>query len=77
MGNSLIIKNKMNFWLQYFLYICRWQMSNFILAPCIAIFKHSPSMWGTQEDWIAAGFSNLVGAIIFFWVDRFIFKNKN
>lgn len=34
-------------------------------------------MWGTQEDWIAAGFSNLVGAIIFFWVDRFIFKNKN
>jgi hypothetical protein len=57
--------------------MCRWQLSTFILAPCIAFVKHSPTMWGTQEDWIAAGFSNLVGAIIFFWVDRFIFKNKN
>ena len=64
----------MNFYLRYFLYLCRWQLSTIILAPCIAIFKHSPDLWGTPEDWLAASVSNLAGGMIFFWVDRLIFK---
>jgi len=59
---------------RYFLYLCRWQMSTFVLAPCIAFFKHSPNIWGTQEDWLAASIANLIGGLIFFWVDRMIFK---
>jgi hypothetical protein len=47
-----------------------------ILAPAVAFFKHSPSLWGTKEDWIAATVANLIGGCIFFWVDRFIFKSK-
>jgi len=54
----------------------RWQLSTPILAPIVAIFKHSSSILGTREDWIAATIANLIGACIFFWVDRFIFKSK-
>jgi DNA-directed RNA polymerase subunit RPC12/RpoP len=61
---------------KFFLYLFRWQLSTLILAPSVAYFKHSPSIWGTKEDWIAAIIANLIGGCIFFWVDRFIFKSK-
>lgn len=61
---------------KFILYLIRWQLSTLILAPAIAIFKHSPSIWGTKEDWIAAILANLIGGCIFFWVDLFIFKSK-
>lgn len=62
--------------IKFILYVIRWQLSTPILAPVVAIFKHSSSMFGTKEDWIAATIANLIGACIFFWVDRFIFKSK-
>jgi hypothetical protein len=62
--------------LKFILYLIRWQLSTIILAPAVAYFKHSPSMFGTKEDWIAATVANLIGGCIFFWVDRFIFKSK-
>ena len=62
--------------IKFILYLIRWQLSTIILAPAVAIFKHSPSVWGTKEDWIAATVANLIGGCIFFWVDRFIFKSK-
>lgn len=62
--------------LKFILYLIRWQLSTIILAPAVAYFKHSPSMFGTREDWIAATVANLIGGCIFFWVDRFIFKSK-
>lgn len=62
--------------IRFLLYLFRWQLSTLILAPAVAFFKHSPSIWGTKEDWIAAIVANLVGGCIFFWVDRFIFKGK-
>lgn len=62
--------------IKFLLYAFRWQLSTVILAPSVAYFKHSPSIWGTKEDWIAAIVANLIGACIFFWVDRFIFKSK-
>ncbi|MFA6963668.1 MAG: hypothetical protein WC227_03045 [Patescibacteria group bacterium] len=62
--------------LKFILYLIRWQLSTLILAPAVAYFKHSPSIMGTKEDWIAATVANLIGGCIFFWVDRFIFKSK-
>jgi hypothetical protein len=61
---------------RFFLYLFRWQLSTIILAPAVAFFKHSPSICGTKEDWIAAIVANLIGGCIFFWVDRFIFKSR-
>ena len=61
---------------KFVLYLIRWQLSTIILAPAVAFFKHSPSLFGTREDWIAATVAYLIGGCIFFWVDRFIFKSK-
>lgn len=61
---------------RYFLYLARWQLSTPILAPVVAYFKHSSSIFGTAEDWIGSTVANLIGGLIFFWVDRFIFTSK-
>ena len=61
---------------RFLLYLFRWQLSTIILAPSVAYFKHSASIWGTKEDWIAAIIANLIGGCIFFWVDKFIFRSK-
>lgn len=62
---------------RYFFYLIRWQLSTPILAPIIAYFKHSPSLFGTKEDWIGSAVANLIGGLIFFWVDRFIFTSRH
>lgn len=62
--------------LRFILYLIRWQLSTPILAPIVAYFKNSQTLFGTKEDWIAATIANLIGGCIFFWVDRFIFKSK-
>ncbi|MDD5146929.1 MAG: hypothetical protein PHV63_00040 [Candidatus Daviesbacteria bacterium] len=61
---------------RYSLYLVRWQLSTPILAPVVAYFKHSPSVFGTAEDWIGSAIANLIGGLIFFWVDKFIFTSK-
>lgn len=61
---------------RYALYLVRWQLSTPLLAPIVAYFKHSSSMFGTREDWIAATIANFIGGLIFFWVDSFIFTSK-
>ncbi len=61
---------------KFFLYHLRWQLSTVIFAPIIAYFKHSPKLWGTREDWVAVIVANLIGASIFFWVDKFIFRSN-
>ena len=61
---------------RYFLYLIRWQLSTPLLAPIVAYFKHSSSIFGTREDWIAAIIANFIGGVIFFWVDSFIFTSK-
>ncbi|MDD5415531.1 MAG: hypothetical protein PHE48_00825 [Candidatus Daviesbacteria bacterium] len=61
---------------RYSLYLFRWQLSTPILAPVVAYFKHSPSVFGTTEDWIGSAIANLIGGLIFFWVDKFIFTSK-
>jgi hypothetical protein len=64
-------------WKRYVLYLVRWQLSTPILAPIIALFKHSGSLFGTKEDWIGAIVANFIGGLIFFWVDRFIFTSES
>ena len=52
---------------RYLLYLFRWQLSTPILAVVL--------LW--LNDWnvtVATVIANLVGGLIFFWVDKFIFK---
>ncbi len=69
------IKKKINF-KRYGLYLIRWQLSTPLLAPIVAYFKGSTSMFGTTEDWVAATIANFIGGLIFFWVDSFIFTSS-
>lgn len=54
---------------KYILYLIRWQLSTPILALCVS----SLVSYGTT---IATIIANIVGGLIFFWVDGWIFKNK-
>jgi len=69
------VKYPMNIIPKYLIYLLRWQLSTPILAPVIAFFKHSPSVFGTAEDWTGSAIANLIGGLIFFWVDRYIFSS--
>ena len=62
--------------IRFILYIARWQLSTPIMAPVIAFFTHSERMFGTYQEWSATSLGNLLGAGLFFWVDRFIFKSE-
>lgn len=61
----------MNLIKQYLLYLIRWQLSTPILAIVISLF---PETGGTH--WIPSIVANLVGGLIFFWIDKLIFKEK-
>ena len=54
---------------KFLLYLLRWQLSTPILALVLFFMK----------DWnyfIATIVANLIGGIIFFWVDKMIFKEN-
>ena len=54
---------------KYSFYIIRWQLSTPILAIVL--------IWlANQNKWVATIVANLIGALIFFWVDRIIFKTN-
>lgn len=59
---------KLNF-KRYFLYLCRWQLSTPLLAIVLIYLS-------TLDKWTATVIANLIGGLIFFWVDSFIFKSK-
>ena len=55
---------------KYAFYLLRWQLSTPILALVLFFMK----------DWnylVATIVANLIGGIIFFWVDRWIFNKKD
>lgn len=54
---------------RYLFYLIRWQASTFILAP-VAILLSS------QNKWIQIAVGNLIGGMLFFWIDRLIFKKN-
>lgn len=53
---------------KFILYLIRWQLSTPILALCLNFLN-----FNTLINTIIA---NLIGGIIFYWVDKYIF-NKN
>lgn len=53
---------------RYSLYLIRWQMSTPVLAVCIIYFAYLGDFWSTV-------IANFLGGLIFFWVDRFIFRH--
>lgn len=59
-----------NFIKRYFLYLLRWQLSTPILAWCVVWFR----VLGVT---LASVIANLIGGLIFFWVDRWIFRNTD
>jgi len=54
---------------RFIIYLCRWQLSSFVLAPCLFFLGH-------LGEWPAAIIANLIGGCIFFWVDKYIFKEE-
>lgn len=52
---------------KFLLYIARWEASTPILAVCLHFLTGLGELWATV-------IANLVGGLIFFWVDRYIFK---
>jgi DNA-directed RNA polymerase subunit RPC12/RpoP len=53
---------------RYGLYLLRWQAS----TPILAVVTVALVAYG---EWIGAIVANLIGGLIFFWVDKFIFTN--
>lgn len=54
---------------RYGLYLIRWQLSTPILAGVLILLS-------TMDALVATVIANLIGGLIFFWVDRFIFTSK-
>lgn len=54
---------------RYLAYLARWQLSTPILAVCIGTF----AAWGNV---MATVMANLIGGLIFFWIDRCIFAQR-
>jgi len=52
---------------KYLFYLGRWQLTSITLYPCLLFF-------GSGFEGVIAG--NFFGAIIFFWVDKYIFANR-
>ncbi len=52
---------------QYGVYLLRWQMSTPILAVCLIWLGGLGEVWATI-------LANLIGGLLFFWVDRLIFR---
>ena len=52
---------------KYIFYLIRWQLSTPILAVVLILLAKMPTIAATV-------IANLIGGLIFFWVDRFIFR---
>ena len=60
----------MNLTKKYILYLIRWQLSTPILAIVLNLLSN-------MNAWVATIIANLIGGLIFFWVDKIIFKKKS
>jgi len=55
---------------QYSLYLIRWQLSTPILAIVLKLLANLNTLTATI-------IANLIGGLIFFWIDKIIFKKKS
>ena len=51
------------------LYLLRWQLSTPVLAICLIFLAGLGTFWATV-------IANLIGGILFFGIDSYIFKDK-
>lgn len=58
------------------IYMLRWQLSTPILAPIVSYFSTGTFSFGTLNSWVGSIVANIVGSLIFFNVDRFIFTSE-
>lgn len=56
------------------LYLGRWQLSSFVLAPILSLMTNT-EVYDLRVI-LATIVANLVGGCIFYWVDRWIFRKK-
>jgi cytochrome c len=61
-----IIKNNFK-WKKLFIYMIRWQLSTPILAGVTYLYT------GTSESFASAVVANLIGSLIFYWIDLLTF----
>lgn len=54
---------------KYLLYLLRWQLSTPILAICFIFLNKFGSV-------TASIIANLIGGLLFFWIDKWIFEYK-
>lgn len=59
----------MNLVKQYVLYLLRWQLSSPILAGVLILMS-------SQNQWTATIVANFIGGLVFFWIDKYIFRNS-
>lgn len=59
--------DRKDFFRKYIFYLGRWQLTSITLYPCLLLFGS-----GTRGVILA----NFFGALIFFWVDKYIFADK-
>ena len=52
---------------RFLMYMLRWQMSTPILAVVNIILA-------SMNEWTACIIANFIGSLIFYWVDKYIFK---
>ena len=55
---------------RYLLYLIRWQLSTPILAVVLAALSNI-------NTWVATIIANLIGGLMFFWIDKVIFRKKS
>ena len=60
----------MNLTKKYILYLIRWQLSTPILAIVLKVLSKMDTLTATI-------IANFIGGLIFFWVDKIIFKKKS
>lgn len=53
---------------RFILYLLRWQLSTPILAICLNMLDFNTT--------INTVIANLIGGIIFYWVDKYIFRKE-
>lgn len=58
--------------IKLFRYIFRWQMS----TPILAVIPFILLKYNIDNFWITAFIANLIGSLIFFKVDEYIFSKK-
>jgi len=63
-------------WNRWWIYAARWQMSTPILALVLIWLAGTFSSNATADFIIVTIIANFIGSSIFFWIDRWIFRQK-